>query len=95
MPSAWELGRLSKLQLAKRVWTGINNDDVLGRAAQLAYNFLFAIFPGLLFITALLGTLAGPGSRLRESLLHYLGTTMPGRCLAPHRKKLAGNLSRE
>ncbi len=77
MTSAWERGGLSKGELSKRVWLGINNDDVLGRAAQLAYNFLFAIFPGLLFVTALLGMLAGPGSQLRESLLRYLGTTMP------------------
>ncbi len=77
MTSAWELGGLSKGELTRRVWHGIGDDDVLGRAAQLAYNFLFAIFPGLLFLTALLGMLAGPGSQLRESLLKYLGTTMP------------------
>jgi membrane protein len=78
MPSAWEFGGLSKGQLAKRVWNGINDDDVLGRAAQLAYNFLFAIFPGLIFVTALLGMLAGPGSQLRESLMKYMSSTMPG-----------------
>lgn len=78
MPSAWELGGLSKGQLTKRVWRSINDDDVLGRAAQLAYNFLFAIFPGLIFVTSLLGMLAGPGTQLRESLMRYMGTAMPG-----------------
>ena len=77
MTSAWQLGGLSKGELTRRVWRGINDYDVLGRAAQLAYNFLFAIFPGLLFLTALLGMLAGPGSQLRETLLKYIGTTMP------------------
>ncbi len=56
----------------------ISEDDVLGRAAQLAYNFLFAIFPGLIFVTAVLGMLAGPGSQLRESLMRYMATAMPG-----------------
>jgi membrane protein len=78
MPSAWELGGLSKRELAKRVWRSIDVDDVLGRAAQLAYNFLFAIFPGLIFVTAVLGMLAGPGSQLRESLMRYMATAMPG-----------------
>jgi membrane protein len=77
MPSAWELGGLSKGELAKRVWKGINDDDVFGRAAQLAYNFLFAIFPGLIFVTAVLGMLAGPGSQLRESLMRYMSSAMP------------------
>jgi len=88
MPSAWELGGLSKGQLTKRVWTGINDDDVLGRAAQLAYNFLFAIFPGLIFVTALLGMLAGPGTQLRESLMRYMATAMPG----PASQVIAQNL---
>ena len=77
MPSAWELGGLSKWELAKRVGKGINDDDVFGRAAQLAYNFLFAIFPGLIFVTAVLGMLAGPGSQLRESLMRYMSRAMP------------------
>jgi membrane protein len=77
MPSAWELGGLSKGGLAKRVWKGIDDDDVFGRAAQLAYNFLFAIFPGLIFVTAVLGMLAGPGSQLRESLMRYMSSAMP------------------
>ncbi|HLH07374.1 MAG TPA: YihY/virulence factor BrkB family protein [Terriglobales bacterium] len=76
-PSPWELGGLTKRELAKRVWSSINDDDVFGRAGQLAYNFLFAIFPGLLFITALLGMLAGPGTQLRQSMMTYIATAMP------------------
>ena len=37
MNSMWKLGGLSWIALAKRVWTEINEDDVWGRAAQLAY----------------------------------------------------------
>jgi membrane protein len=55
MESLWKLGGLSWLQLAKRVWAEINADDVWGRAAQLAYYFLLALFPLLIFLTAALG----------------------------------------
>jgi membrane protein len=49
MDSLWKLGGLSWLHLGKRVWAEINEDDVWGRAAQLAYYFLLALFPLLIF----------------------------------------------
>lgn len=78
MPSAFDLGGLSKKELAKRVWNGSNDDDVFGRSAQLAYSFLFAIFPALIFVASILGIFAGPGTELRNSLMTYLSTAMPG-----------------
>jgi membrane protein len=38
----------------------IQEDDCLGQAAQLAYSFLFALFPFFLFLTMLLGNLPLP-----------------------------------
>jgi membrane protein len=64
-------------QLAKRLWTDINEDQVFGRAAQLSYYFLLALFPLLLFLVNLLGYLAHSGSQLRDSLMSYLATVMP------------------
>ena len=78
MKSLWKLGGLSWMQLAKRVWTEINADDVWGRAAQLAYYFLLALFPLLIFLTAALGLMLGSGEGLRQSLFEYLGRVMPG-----------------
>jgi membrane protein len=60
-----------------RLWTRINDHDVLGNAAQLSYYFLLALFPLLLFLVTLLGYFAEAGSALRESLIGYLSTVMP------------------
>ncbi len=40
----WGLGSLSLLQLWKKVIAGINDDNLLGRASELAYNFILALF---------------------------------------------------
>ena len=78
MNSLWTLSGLSWIDLAKRVWSETNEDDVLGRAAQLAYYFLLALFPLLIFLTAALGLILGSGSGLRSSLFNYLSQVMPG-----------------
>jgi len=78
MDSLWKLGGLSWLDLGKRVWAEINEDDVWGRAAQLAYYFLLALFPLLIFLTATLGLMLGSGEGLRASLFNYLSEVMPG-----------------
>ena len=76
--SPWKLGGLSLKELGKRVWKSVNDDDVFGRSAQLAYYFFLALFPALIFLTALLGFFAGPGTKLHDSLLGYIGTALPG-----------------
>jgi len=77
MVAMWDLGGLNWKELAKRAWAQINEDDVFGRAAQLSYYFLLALFPLLLFLMTLLGYFAEAGSQLRNSLLRYLSTVMP------------------
>ena len=72
------LGGLSFKELAKRVYAETTDDDVFGRAAQLSYYFLLALFPALLFMTSLLGYFAGENSQLRASLFQYLSTVLPG-----------------
>ncbi len=62
----------------KRVLRAIQDDDVFGRAAQLSYYFLLALFPLLLFLVSLLGYFVQAGSDLRNSLLNYLAAVMPG-----------------
>src|SRR5215813_13888394 len=78
MSRIWTLSGLSWNELAKRVWQQIQEDDVFGRAAQLSYYFLLALFPLLLFLMTLLGYFAESGSQIRNSLIRYLGTVMPG-----------------
>jgi membrane protein len=54
-------------ELAARVWTEIGKDELADRAAALSYYFVFALFPTLLFLTALVGLF--PGRDLMERLL--------------------------
>jgi membrane protein len=49
---------------------------VFDRAAGLSYYFLFALFPTLLFLTALLGLLPIP--RLMDRLMNYAARVLPG-----------------
>ncbi|HEX7955682.1 MAG TPA: YihY/virulence factor BrkB family protein [Pyrinomonadaceae bacterium] len=72
------LGGLSWRDLGKRVYAEVMDDDVLGRSAQLSYYFLLALFPALLFLTSLLGYLAGEDSQLRQGLFQSLSAVLPG-----------------
>jgi membrane protein len=77
-PSPWKLGGLTTGQLAVNAWQGINDDDVLGRAGQLAYFFFFAVFPLGIFLTAMLGVFVGPGSPTAQNIAQYITRAMPG-----------------
>ena len=76
--SMWDLGGLPAGQLAKRVWSKANQDDVWGRGAELSFYFLLAMFPALIFLLALLGLLAEASSSLRTGLTDYLSQALPG-----------------
>jgi membrane protein len=78
MTSLWSFGGLKWKELGKRVFGEIQKDDVFGRAAQLAYYFLLALFPLLLFLTSVIGLLLGSGTGLRHSLFNYLSQVLPG-----------------
>ena len=75
--SIWALGGLNWRELARRVWGGINRNDLINRAYELAYNFLLAVFPMLLFLLGLLGMLASEGSQLRTDLFYYFQLVLP------------------
>ena len=77
MASLWNLGGQTWLELAKRVWADIGKDDIFGRAAQLSYYFLLALFPLLLFLMSVIGMIMGSGTGLRQSLFNYLGKVLP------------------
>jgi membrane protein len=78
--SPWKLGGLSVRELASRVWTEIGADEASDRAAALSYYFLFALFPALLFLTALLAFL--PIEGLMDRLIAYLRQVLPGESAA-------------
>ena len=75
-PAVLSLGGLRVTELARRVVHEIQQDDCLGRAAQLAYYFLFALFPFFLLLTTLLGYLPVPN--LLDRLMDMLAQMLPG-----------------
>jgi membrane protein len=75
--SLWSLGGLSISQLGQKVWRAFNDDFLLDRAAALAFNFILAIFPLLLFLLAILGVFTSRGTELRGNLMQYLSQVLP------------------
>jgi membrane protein len=72
------IGGLTLKELARRTWRETNEDKVFGRAAELAYYFLLALFPMLIFLTSLVGFLPG----LREAIFAGLAKFVPGEAMA-------------
>ncbi len=77
LESIWKLGGLSWSQLAKKVYSEMLDDNLLGRAAELAYNFLLALFPAMLFLLSLFGLFAARASVLRSNLFGYFADFLP------------------
>ncbi len=75
--SIWKLGGLSFNQLARKVSGQIIDDDLLGRASELAFNFLLAFFPLMVFLLALFGLFASRGALLSKRLLVYFADLLP------------------
>jgi len=62
-------------QAAPKIWKKLFEDDVFGRAAQLAYYWLFSIFPLLIFLTTLLAFL--PMRRNLDQWIGAFGAVLP------------------
>src|SRR4051812_4136314 len=75
--SIWKLGGLSVTQLGKRVWKEIDHDEIFTRSAALTYYTVLALFPMILFLTSILGLMAGPGTELQQGMVRYLMTALP------------------
>lgn len=74
--SPWKLGGLTPLQLLKRVYHEVDEDEILTRSAALSYYFVSALFPMIFFLTAILGLFA-QNHNLESSLLNYAARFMP------------------
>jgi membrane protein len=60
-----------------RLYKKINDDDILGNAAQVAFYFSFSLFPLLLFLTSLFGIILNRAEDMRGELFLYLQQVMP------------------
>ncbi len=72
-PTASQLDRWRYVAIA--VYNRIFEDEVFGRSAQLAYYWLFSLFPLLIFLTALLAYVPLP--HFFEDLFAYLQNVLP------------------
>jgi membrane protein len=75
--SIWKLGGLAPRLLANHVAAEIQAHDSFGRASELAFNFLFALFPLILFMLSLFGLFASRSLELQIDLLSYFADFLP------------------
>ena len=80
VPIAWS-------EVVQRTVKEIGDDNCLGLATQLAFHFLMALFPALLFLVALLGYL--PVEHALSELLAAIGTVAPQELVRLLREQLA------
>jgi membrane protein len=71
------LAGLTLKELISRTWRAINTDDVYGASAQLAYYFLLALFPMLIFLTSLVGFLPDA----QETIFNAVGRVFPSQTM--------------
>ena len=67
--------------IARRTWRSFLDDNLVGRAAELGFFFIFALFPSLFTATALLGVGARSAPTIYYSLLGYLAIVIPHEAL--------------
>jgi membrane protein len=96
--SIWKLGGLSLWELSRNVVRDAIEDDLIGRASGLAFDFLLALFPLLVFLLALFGLFASRSFQLRTGLLSYFAAFLPPlafQLLRNTTEEFATNASRE
>jgi membrane protein len=75
--SLWDLRGMPFRVLAKRTMNSFLDDNLLGRAAELGYYFLFALFPTLVSASSILGLAAKSAATIYVRLLHYFALLIP------------------
>jgi membrane protein len=76
----WKLSGLSLTELGRRLWQESQEDELMGRAAQLSYYALLALFPALIFLTALMGLFSVQS--FMPELMSYLRNVLPSDALS-------------
>ncbi len=74
----WDFQGVSAWLVWKRTFRAVLGDDLLSRAAEMGYYFLFALFPTLVSASAILGLAAQQASHIFDNLLHYMALVVPG-----------------
>jgi membrane protein len=74
----WDFQGASAKLVWKRTFRAMLSDNLLSRAAEMGYYFLFALFPMLVCASSILGLAARQASHIYDKLLHYLALVVPG-----------------
>lgn len=61
----------------ERVYEKSFDEDIFSNAAQVAFYFLLALFPLLIFLISIFGIVLGQNNEIRQELFGYLGRVMP------------------
>jgi membrane protein len=77
LASLWKFGGVTSGQLSRTVFEEIIANNVFGRAAELAFYFLFALFPLIFFMMTLFGLFASHSAELQNNLLSYFADLLP------------------
>lgn len=85
-----------KMRLAMQMKDGYQEHDLGGQSAAIAYRFFFALFPFIIFLAALGGTIARAAdvANPTDDVLEFLGATLPDdarRLVSDQLESLVGN----
>jgi len=75
--SLWNFEGTPVMVVLKRTARSFMDDDLLSRAAELGFYFLFALFPMLICASSVLGLAARSASTFYDRLLHSLTVVVP------------------
>ncbi len=75
--SLWDLQGIPLMVILKRTVHSFQEDNLLSRAAELGYYFLFALFPTLLSASSIIGLFVRTKSDFYPKLLNYLSLVVP------------------
>ena len=73
----WDLRGVPVKEVAQRTWVSLNEDNLFGRASQLAYYFFFALFPTLIALSSIMGLAAKSATHIYVQLLNRIATLIP------------------
>ena len=79
--SLWALGGMTPLELARRMLRRFLQGDIFTQAAALSFYFIFALFPMIISLLAVLGLFA-QSNTFRAGLVAQMGRIMPPSALA-------------
>lgn len=65
-------------RLFVRLYEKAFDEEIFSRAAEVAFYFMFALFPLLMFLVSLFGMVLNSADSLRRQLFGYLQQIMPG-----------------